>query len=405
MGDLPRRELLNFSGAGKRARERARKVGVAEGAIGGSEQTAAMAALFPQAVFEVMSADWPEGRDRFDVIVTRASASAPKEIDTLLRRLKSCPEETKVIVVLRAADVATTRKLVREGAADVLPAPVSEPALALSLERLLTQRPPETDTGGEAGEIISVIKAGGGVGATAIAAQLAVILATRFDDDALVCLADLDLQFGAAALYLDLPEAVTVLDTMSAGAALAETSFANALAAHRSGARVLAAPHEVTPLDAVSGAQIEGLLTGLRRDFPVTLVDLPSVWTEWTDRVLRTSDRIVLVTHLSVPHIQLMRRQLRTLSAQRLDDRPRILVCNALSADQQSSVSIKAAERALGCEFDVVIPEDRRIMNEAINQGVEISAVRRGTKIERALRELAEIVSPAPVEAAARGRR
>ena len=58
-----------------------------------------------------------------------------------MRRLqRAAAADCSVVIALRDADVTTTRRLMRDGAADVLPAPVSEPALALSLERLLTPR-------------------------------------------------------------------------------------------------------------------------------------------------------------------------------------------------------------------------------------------------------------------------
>jgi len=43
----------------------------------------------------------------------------------------------------------------------------------------------------------------------------------------------------------------------------------------------------------------------------------------------------------------------------------------------------------------VVAPEERKVMNEAINQGVALSAIRRGSKLERSLRQLADRVAPA----------
>jgi pilus assembly protein CpaE len=135
-------------------------------------------------------------------------------------------------------------------------------------------------------------------------------------------------------------------------------------------------------------------------------VDLPSVWTAWTNQVLHAADRIILVTHLSVPHIQLVNRQLRVLAAQNLDTLPITLVCNALSAEQQESLSLRAAARALEHPFDIVIPEDRRTMFAAINQGLELSAVRRGTKIEKLVAELADKVAGGVIALApARGRR
>lgn len=377
------------------------RVGVVAGALGSPDQVAAIAALFPNIAFEPLDETWPQSRGANpDIIIVGANTGSAAEVDSVVRRMKACPPSSQVVVVLRAADVATTRRLSREGAADVLPSPVSEPALALSLERLLRQAPaPVRDEPAQAGEVIAVLKAGGGVGASALISQLGVQLARQ--DENSICLVDLDLQFGALGVYLDLPNAVTIADLLS-GQSLSETALSTALAKHRSGARVLAAPRELIALESLSTAQIDTLTTRLRSDFATTLIDLPSVWTAWTNRALSQSDRIVLVTQLSVPHIQLVQRQLRMLANQRLDDREVVLVCNGLNAEQQSSVPLKAAEKALGRPFDAVIPEDRRVMMDAINQGVEVSAVKRGTKLEKAIAALAMRLQPAPADRARR---
>jgi pilus assembly protein CpaE len=135
------------------------------------------------------------------------------------------------------------------------------------------------------------------------------------------------------------------------------------------------------------------LLKSLRRDFRLTLVDLPSVWTAWTNQILNDADRIVLVTHLTVPHVQQVKRQLQTLAAQQLDGRPLILVCNAVTAEQRASVSVKTAEKALGRTFDVVIPDDPRLMVEAANRGQPLSAIEHGSKTRKLIGELAERIA------------
>ena len=376
------------------------RVAIAEQVLAGTGPLASLAALFPQVEFVSTLGAWPESYPSpCDILFVAGRAD---DADNLVQRLKTRPRNLQVIVALHDADVLTTRRLLREGAADVVPAPVSETACALSLQRILESvgQPRARRKGGE---VVAFLKAGGGVGATALATQLAAMLATRSGEE--VCIADLDLQFGAAALYLDVADAITITDCLGAGSALAETPFSTALAKHKSGARVLAAPREMMPLETIGPVQIDALLQGLRRDFPLNLVDLPTVWTSWTNRVLSLADRLVLVTQLSVPNIQLAKRQLRTLTMQDLDSKPLILVCNGLSTDQQALVSINAAERALGREFDVVIPEDRRVMTTAINQGVEVGSVRRGTKLEKALELLAQRVAEHALQTVAEPRK
>jgi pilus assembly protein CpaE len=394
LSGLPQQLKFMISGGprGGAASVKPRRVAVVEGAIGPADRLASLAVLFPHVTFESAGATWPERLAAgIEILIVAVAGQSASEVEAAARRLKARATGPKVVIVLRDADVTTMRRLAHGGAADVLTAPVSEPALALCLERMLAVHPSSGDASRDLGDVVAVLKAGGGVGATSLAVQAACMLASRGIGD--VCLADLDLQFGAAALYLDLPDAATVADVISAGGALEQTQFAHALPSHRSGLRVLPAPREVTPLEAMLPAQADALMKGLRREFALTLVDLPSVWTAWTNQVLHAAQRIVVVTHLTVPHIQLAKRQLRVLGAQGLDDRPVTLVCNALSAEQQASVSVKAAERALEQPFDVVIPEDRRTMFAAINQGLELSAVARGTKLERAIGLMADRVA------------
>jgi len=367
------------------------RIGVVDGALGEVERMAALASLFPHVAFESVGAAWPERVPaRFDILIVAVDSSSSVQMDDAVRRLKLMPANTNVLVVLRNADVINTRRLAREGAADVLPAPASEPAFALSLERLLTRGSSNPAAGRRSGQVVALLKAGGGVGATALGVQVAAMLSTRAGDSARVCFADLDSQFGMAALYLDLHDPMTIADCLAAGPALADTDLAAALVKHKSGVSLLAAPREMMPLEALTPPLIDVLISGLRRDFALSILDLPSAWTTWTNHALQLADRIVLVTQLSIPHVHLVRRQLDVLAVQKLDDRPLILVCNALFPEAQASISIKAAERAVGRVFDIVIPEDRSVMSAAINQGLELSAVRRGTKLEKAVGLLAD---------------
>jgi pilus assembly protein CpaE len=283
--------------------------------------------------------------------------------------------------------------LTRAGAADVIPLPASEAVWALALERLQARDTSGHGPGRKQGQIVALLKAGGGVGATSLGVQMAHQLAARAGTDRKICFADLDLQFGTAALCFDLNDALTVTDCVAVGEVLEETQFATALAAHKSGIRVLAAPREATALDALTPQMVEALVRGLRRDFALTILDLPSVWTAWSNHALQHADRIVMVTHLSVAHVHLVRRQLGILALQKLDNLPLTLVCNAVTGDQQNLLSLKAAERALGRPFDIVLPEDGRVMGAAVNQGLALAEVRRSTKLEKSIAQLADQIS------------
>jgi pilus assembly protein CpaE len=351
-----------------------------------------MRPLFPSIDFEFLEDVSRSDRPDIDILFVSVDSAAPEQIERTLRRCRLSTSTTQIVVVLRDSDLAKTRALLQSGAVDVLPMPVSETALALCLERILTRGKPSRESERPIGQLVAVLKAGGGVGATSIAAQIGMMAAAKSGEPGQVCFADLDIQFGNAALYFDMADALNVADCLAVGEVLGDTQFATALAAHRSGLRLLAAPREVSPLDALTPQLADALIVALKRDFPLTIADLPSVWTAWTYAALQMAGRIVLVTRLSVPHVHLVRRQLHLLTLQRLDSIPLTLVCNAVNNDRQNMLSIKAAERAIGRQFDVVIPEDTRVMEPACNQGLDIGSVRRGTKLEKAIAELTAVI-------------
>lgn len=391
MMEFPRR--LGMSGASELSRMAASKrVGYVNGAIGDAARVASLAALFPKAAFESVGPAWPARYEQhLDILVVAVDVA---EIDSAVRRLRIHPPAAlHTLIILNGADANSARVLTREGA-EVLPAPVGDAALALCLERLLSRDGSDRGPARKPGQVVALLKAGGGVGATAIGVQMAGILAPKAAvGGGQVCFADFDIQFGVGALYFDLQDALTVAECLPVGDVLDETQFAEALATHSSGARVLAAPRQLTPLDSLTPPLTDALISGLKRDFALTIVDLPAVWTPWTNRILQLADRIVLVTQLSVPHVHLVRRQMNVLSMQKLDDKPLLLVCNALSSEQERAIALKAAQKAINRDFDHVIPEDRRTMLAVINQGVGLSAVRRGTKMEKAIAQLADAVA------------
>jgi pilus assembly protein CpaE len=356
------------------------------------EQTHSIAALFPAATFEVISDQ--QRSAKFAVTVDRITVA---EAGEAAARLRTLPAEHSVVVVLDHPNIGATRMLMASGAADVIYEPINEAALALSLERVFAGRAQASAGPSRSGEVVALLKAGGGVGATTLGVQSGAILSARGER---VCFADLDIQWGAAALYLDVADALNVVDCVSASANLAETNFASRLATHRSGLRLLAAPTEVAPLELLNERHVDSLLRTLRQEMSLTIVDLPSDWTAWTNHLLHMADRIVLVTRLTVGNLQLAKRQLRMLSNQRLDSTALTLVCNAVSGDQQQTLPIKAAERAIGREFDIVIPNEERVMREVSNEGVELKRLTRAGKLVKPLTALADTLLSSKVEAA-----
>jgi pilus assembly protein CpaE len=364
------------------------QVGIVDGAVAPG-QVSALGSLFPVFKFETLL-DWPNlTSQHHHILVAAVDANLPDSVSRAIQRLQLLLPLRRVLVLLHNFNTPAASLLADTGAT-VLRAPAGEGALALALERLsasVMQAP-----AAPSGQVVALLKAGGGVGATSLGVQAVMQLAQSHGADR-VCFADLDLQSGSAALYFDLAEALTISDCLAVGDLLADTQFATALASHGSGARVLAATLDTLGLDMLTPSLVQTLIRGLRRDFSLTIIDLPPVWTAWTDQALQLADRILLVTNLSVLHVHLTRRQLDLIAQRGLNHLPLTLVCNRVTPIRQSLLSRKAAEAALGRPFDIQLPDDEPVMMDAVNQGVALSAVRRGTKLEKAIGMLAETIA------------
>lgn len=294
-----------------------------------------------------------------------------------------------IIVTAKDFDLADVRRLMRVGVVDVLPQPITEIDIKSAIERSIPLQRIGDVGDAKLGKVISFLKSGGGAGATTICVQLGCILASQDGDyKSKVGLFDLDLQFGTAALYLDLDHRVGLPDLLDAPERLDSDLLDSVTTRHQSGLEVLAAPNDVLPLDALSQGFVTSILRVSRRDYEYTLLDLPDAWTDWSRSALEKSDLIVLVTQLSVSGIRRARRQLDTLKATDLDQIPVHVVVNRFNASGAKTVSIKEAEKALGRKIDSVVRSDFHLVSEAQDLGVALSAIKKKTKVEMDLKKM-----------------
>src|SRR5512146_3512004 len=98
------------------------------------EPSEALREQFPHVSFRPMPGRWTSPTFAGDALMVSADAAKPGDIDTLCANLRESGHADQVIVLLQNADLAISRRLVREGVFDVLPAPVSDSSLVVSLE-------------------------------------------------------------------------------------------------------------------------------------------------------------------------------------------------------------------------------------------------------------------------------
>jgi pilus assembly protein CpaE len=206
-----------------------------------------------------------------------------------------------------------------------------------------------------------------------------------------VCILDFDLQFGNAALYLDIDTHLNVFNIIDAPDRLDSSFLKGLMAHHESGLDLLAGPNFVVPLDAMTPDLAVRVIDTAAVEYDYVIVDIPQAWTHWSHAVLSHSDLVVLVTQLTVPALRQGRRLLDTLRQEGLEGLPKMVVVNRFERSIfNRDIRVKEAEKALGAVFDAYIDNDYKTISDALNQGLPLTQISGGNKLQKQIDALAD---------------
>lgn len=324
-----------------------------------------------------------------DILILDVNAKDPDEIQLLDAIVNKRFPDIPVIGTAADATVQDVRQLMRLGVVDFIPQPFTRADILAAINLAAARREKAAGPGPAKGRVVSFLKGGGGMGASTLAVQGGCLLTSGAKgEERKVGLFDMDLQSGTASLYLDLNNRVGMGDLIDAAERL-DTSLLDAvLQTHGSGLRVAGAPQEVIPLDSMTPEFVNAMIDLARDELDVVLLDLPPVWTEGTYSALHRSDAILLVTQLSVAGVRQARHQLDTLRQQGLADSEVRIVLNRYERGWGKSVQIKEVEKALGRAVDYTVPNDFKLMSEALNQGVALGTLKARSKLGRSIQDM-----------------
>lgn len=324
-----------------------------------------------------------------DALVVEVDPSDATQMDAFDRLVHLCGGTMGVIAAVDGLTVSSTRALLRAGALDVLPIPFSADELKQAVEPARrAARPavprPAAVVQRRQGRLVAFVGALGGVGTTSIATQLGVVWAAT----SRVGLVDLDIQFGSAALALDLKPSLTVGHLMDNADRLDSELLQSVAMKHASGLEVVAAPSDMLPIESVTTDFVDQLLRTASLSYDVVLADLPMVWTEWTVRVLQRADAIVMVTNLSVPGIFQARRQLDVLDANGLMPKLQLVANRVQHGLFSGKVNLGDTEAALGRRIEHTVANDYPAMSAANDEGRTLKEVRGKGRIVKDIQQM-----------------
>jgi pilus assembly protein CpaE len=241
----------------------------------------------------------------------------------------------------------------------------------------------------------------GGAGVTTLAIQTALLLLGNGQRArSSTCLVDLNFQHGACADYLDLEPRLDLKEIEPSPERLDRQLLEVMLSYHASGLAVIAAPNRPAEMRSFDPDVVTRLLDLAASNFRHVVIDMPRTWFSWTDSVLLGSNKLFVVSEMTVPGLR-HAKQLVEAIRERLGGGPQPQVIVNRFEQHMFGSGLRRAdiEQALGDAFAAVVPNHYRLVREAIDRGVPLDDVKRGNKISLQLKKL---IAP-PVSKAAAG--
>jgi pilus assembly protein CpaE len=324
--------------------------------------------------------------DGATVVIIDLDASRNEEMQALERMMLRTGGVPPVVVVTQGFDAGAARSLLQMRVADFLVKPVQPLELVRTCARVARANVAET---AEA-QIYTFIPAVGGAGVTTLAIQTALLLLTSGQRvRPTTCLVDLDFQHGACADYLDLEPRLDLKEIEPRPERLDRQLLEIMLSHHSSGLEVIAAPNRPAEMRTFDPDMVTRLLDLVSSHFDYVVIDMPRTWFSWTDSVLLGSNKLFIVSEMTVPSLKQARGLVGAIR-ERLGDGPKPQVIVNRFEQRMFDAGLKKSdlEQALGQDLAGTVPNNYRLVREAIDRGVPLEEVKPGNNISAQLKKL-----------------
>jgi pilus assembly protein CpaE len=131
------------------------------------------------------------------------------------------------------------------------------------------------------------------------------------------------------------------------------------------------------------------LLDLVSSHFDYVVFDMPRTWFSWTDSVLLGSNKVFIVSEMTVPGLR-HAKQLVEAVRERLGGgtTPQVIINRFEQRLFSSGLRKTDIEQVLGESFAACIPNHYNLVREAIDRGVPLDEVKPGNKITAQIRKL-----------------
>jgi pilus assembly protein CpaE len=287
-------------------------------------------------------------------------SSDQKTALAVLTAMAALKANVHIVVLVEEADPNLILQCLRCGAQEFLTRPFTQDQLRQVLEKLSRLSP---SLSVERGRITAIIPAKGACGATTLASNIAVHY--KRISEGRVLLADLDPLTGTVSFLLKLKSTYSFLDALQHAESL-DADLWKGLVSPSQGIDVLLPPEN--PVDSIQGLRSAApILDFARRMYDHVVVDVGSIYGDWTVSIARAADEVLVVSTNELPALQATSRGLLYLESAGVQRHKTKLILNRFNKD--SGLNKEMIEMALHTEVHHMVPSDYENVQRALLDG------------------------------------
>ncbi len=303
-----------------------------------------------------------------NLIILETEAGAGNLMAELAPLAEVCDPATRVIIIGRQNDITLYRELIRNGISEYIVAPLAMADIMTAIAAIFVD--PEAEP---LGRSIAFIGAKGGVGSSTIAHNCAFGISSLFSTETI--LADLDLPFGTANIDFDQDPAQGMAEAVFSPERLDEVFLDRLLTTCSQHLSLLAAPSLLDRAYDYDRDAFQPVLELLQRSAPVTVLDLPHAWSDWTRTVLGEVDEIIITCAPDLANLRNAKNMLDALKKIRPNDKAPHLILNQVGMPKRPEIAPQDFFEPLEIEPAAIIPFDAALFGNAANSGRMISEI------------------------------
>jgi pilus assembly protein CpaE len=320
-------------------------------------------------------------------LILLETSAAPNEImDELAPLAEVCDPSTKVVIIGRHNDIPLYRELIRNGVSEYMVAPISLGDIIAAISSIFVD--PEAEP---LGRSIAFIGAKGGVGSSTIAHNIAWGVSSLFTQE--VILADLDLPYGTANIDFDQDPSQGIAEAVYSPERLDEVFLDRLLTKCSEHLSLLAAPSLLDRAYDFEHMAFQPVLEVLQRAAPVSVLDVPHAWNEWTRSLLADVDEVVIVAAPDLANLRNAKNMFDQLRKLRPNDKIPHLVLNQVGLPKRPEILPNDFCEPLEVQPTAIIPFDAQLFGNAANSGRMIAEMDAKAPTAEIMSQIAHIVT------------